>query len=175
MGVGWLIFLSPSSKKATQSANKQATYTCGEGQTYCTHVCQPQLYQKQSGGGSLVGARRPTTEHVNRKHKSKTPPQKTIRHRQKQPNNNGQHSRFSSLDCSSITDKTPGHYSCCAQCNIVTLGRRLLIQPSAVGNRSLMWPYHITGTPGCSTPLCSALYTAHRVGKCRGLSRSRSA
>ena len=42
-----------------------------------------------------------------------------------------------------------------AQCNIVTLGRRLPIQPSAVGNRSLMWPYHITRTPGCSTPLCS--------------------
>ena len=37
-----------------------------------------------------------------------------------------------------------------AQCNNVTLGRRLPIQPSAVGNRSLMWPYHITGTPGCS-------------------------
>ena len=39
-----------------------------------------------------------------------------------------------------------------AQCNNVALGRRLPIQPSAVGNRSLMWPYHITGTPRCSTP-----------------------
>ena len=39
-----------------------------------------------------------------------------------------------------------------AQCNLVTLGRRLPLQPSAVGNRSLMWAYHITGTPGCSTP-----------------------
>ena len=26
---------------------------------------------------------------------------------------------------------------------------------TAEGDRSLMWPYHITGTPGCSTPLCS--------------------
>ena len=43
-------------------------------------------------------------------------------------------------------------YFSCAQCNIVTLGSRLPIQPSAVGDRSLMWPYHITGTPGCSTP-----------------------
>ena len=34
----------------------------------------------------------------------------------------------------------------------VTLGIRPPIQPSAVGDRSLMWPYHITGTPGCSTP-----------------------
>ena len=46
----------------------------------------------------------------------------------------------------------PEHYSCCAQCNNVTLGSRPPIQPSAVGDRSLMWPYHITGTPGCSTP-----------------------
>ena len=51
-----------------------------------------------------------------------------------------------------VTDMTPEHYFCCAQCNIVTLGRRLPLQPSAVGNRSLMWPCHITGTPGCSTP-----------------------
>ena len=51
-----------------------------------------------------------------------------------------------------ITYMTPVHYSCCAQCNLVTLGIRLPIQPSAVGNRSLMWPYHITGTQGCSTP-----------------------
>ena len=36
--------------------------------------------------------------------------------------------------------------------NLVTLGRRLPSQPSAVGNKSLMWPYHITRTPGCSTP-----------------------
>ena len=42
-----------------------------------------------------------------------------------------------------------------AQCNNVTLGGRLPIQPSAVGNRSLMWPYHTTGTTECSTPLCS--------------------
>ena len=41
---------------------------------------------------------------------------------------------------------------CPTQCNLVTLGIRLPIQPSALGNRSLMWPYHITGTPGCSTP-----------------------
>ena len=39
-----------------------------------------------------------------------------------------------------------------AQCNIVTLGRRLPIQPSAVVNRSLMSSYHTTRTPGCSTP-----------------------
>ena len=61
----------------------------------------------------------------------------------------------------SITHVTPVHYSCCAQCNLVTLGIRLPIQPSAVGNRSLMWPYHITGTPGCSTPLCSVPLTLH--------------
>ena len=24
-----------------------------------------------------------------------------------------------------------------------------------------MWPYHITGTPGCSTPLCSVPLTLH--------------
>ena len=48
-----------------------------------------------------------------------------------------------------------------AQCNNVTLGRRLPIQPSAVENKSLMWPYHITGTPGCSTPLCSVPHTLH--------------
>ena len=29
------------------------------------------------------------------------------------------------------------------------------LQPQAEGNKSLMWPYHNTGTPGCSTPLCS--------------------
>ena len=52
----------------------------------------------------------------------------------------------------SITYMTPVHYFCCAQCNDVTLGRRPPIQPTAVGDRSLMWPYHITGTPGCSTP-----------------------
>ena len=44
------------------------------------------------------------------------------------------------------------HHGCFAQCNHVTLGRRPPIQPSAVGDRSLMWPCHITGTPGCSTP-----------------------
>ena len=55
----------------------------------------------------------------------------------------------------------PEHYSCCAQCNNVTLGSRPPIQPSAVGDRSLMWPYHITGTPGCSTPLCSVPLTLH--------------
>ena len=43
-------------------------------------------------------------------------------------------------------------YLCFAQCNIVALGVRPPIQPSAVGDRSLMWPRHITGTPGCSTP-----------------------
>ena len=48
-----------------------------------------------------------------------------------------------------------------AQCNLVTLGRRLPLQPSAVGNKSLMWPYHITRTPGCSTPLCSVPLTLH--------------
>ena len=53
---------------------------------------------------------------------------------------------------SSITNMTPVHCFCCAQCNNVTLGRRPPIQPSAVGDRSLMWSYHITGTPGCSTP-----------------------
>ena len=47
------------------------------------------------------------------------------------------------------------HHGCFAQCNIVTLGVRPPIQLSAVRDRSLMWPYHITGTPGCSTPLCS--------------------
>ena len=60
-----------------------------------------------------------------------------------------------------ITYMTLEHYFCCAQCNNVTLGRRLPIQPSAVGNRSLMWPYHITRTPGCSTPLCSVPLTLH--------------
>ena len=49
----------------------------------------------------------------------------------------------------------PAHHFCCSQCNIVALGRRSPIQPSAVGDGSLMWPRHITGTPGCSTPLCS--------------------
>ena len=69
------------------------------------------------------------------------------------------------LRASFFTDMTPEHFFCCAQCNIVTLGRRLPLQPSAVGNRSLMWPYHITGTPGCSTPLMQvALNTAPRVG-----------
>ena len=47
------------------------------------------------------------------------------------------------------------------QCNNVTLGRRLPIQPSAVGNKSLMWPDHITRTPGCSTPPCSVPLTLH--------------
>ena len=40
----------------------------------------------------------------------------------------------------------------CTQCNLVTLGRRLPLQLAAVGNKSLMWSYHITRTPGCSTP-----------------------
>ena len=53
---------------------------------------------------------------------------------------------------SDFTYMTPVHYFCCTRCNLVTLGIRLTIQPSAVGNRSLMWPHHITGTPGCSTP-----------------------
>ena len=52
-----------------------------------------------------------------------------------------------------------------AQCNIVTLGRRLPLQPSAVENRSLMWPYHITGTPGCST---SKVDNQHSWGNDRG-------
>ena len=34
-----------------------------------------------------------------------------------------------------FTYMTPEHYFCCAQCNIVTLGRRLPIQPSAVGRQ----------------------------------------
>ena len=55
----------------------------------------------------------------------------------------------------------PEHYFCCAQCNDVTLGVRPPIQLSAVGDRSLMWPRHITGTPGCSTPLCSVPLTLH--------------
>ena len=55
----------------------------------------------------------------------------------------------------------PEHYFCCAQCNNVTLGRRPPIQPSAVEDRSLMWPYHIAGTPGCSTPQCSVPLTLH--------------
>ena len=40
----------------------------------------------------------------------------------------------------------------CTQCNLVTLGRRLPLQLAAVGNKSLMWSYHITRTSGCSTP-----------------------
>ena len=53
---------------------------------------------------------------------------------------------------------TNNHHHCltpvltCTQCNLVTLGRRLPLQPSSVGNKSLMWSYHITRTPGCSTP-----------------------
>ena len=56
---------------------------------------------------------------------------------------------------------TPVHCFCCAQCNLVTLGIRLPIQPSAVGNRSSMWSYHITGTPGCSTP---KVHNQHSLG-----------
>ena len=32
------------------------------------------------------------------------------------------------------------------------IGRKAPHTASAVGDRSLTWPYHITGTPGCSTP-----------------------
>ena len=32
------------------------------------------------------------------------------------------------------------------------LGRTAPLTASVVGDRSLMWAYHITGTPGCSTP-----------------------
>ena len=35
------------------------------------------------------------------------------------------------------------------------LGYAALLSASAVGDRSLMWVCHITGTPGCSTALCS--------------------
>ena len=35
------------------------------------------------------------------------------------------------------------------------LGHTAPLTASAVGERSLMWVYHITGTPGCSTLLCS--------------------
>ena len=37
-----------------------------------------------------------------------------------------------------------------SQGNLVTLGKRPPLQLSAVGDRSLMWVCHITGTPGCS-------------------------
>ena len=73
--------------------------------------------------------------------------------------------------------RTPFHHCLtpvltCTQCNIVALGRRLPTLPSAVGNKSLMWPYHNTGTPGCTTPLCSVPLILH-TGKviradCRG-------
>ena len=35
------------------------------------------------------------------------------------------------------------------------IGHTASLTALAEGDRSLMWPYHITGTPGCSTPLCS--------------------
>ena len=61
--------------------------------------------------------------------------------------------------CRPFPTSLPSHIHHCltpaqrhAQCNNVTLGSRLPIQPSAVVNRSLMWPHYITGTPGCSTP-----------------------
>ena len=58
------------------------------------------------------------------------------------------HSITAQHQCAQVRD----NLICFAQGNFVTLGVRLPIQPSAVGDRSLMWPYHITGTPGCSTP-----------------------
>ena len=50
--------------------------------------------------------------------------------------------------CTQVRD----HLICFAQGNFVTLGVRSLLTASALGDRSLMWAYHITGTPGCSTP-----------------------
>ena len=80
-----------------------------------------------------------------RQHKQPTTPYNTQTHIQHTINFTALHQRTQARDC----------HSCCAQCNHVTLGVRPPIQLSAVGDRSLMWPYHITGTPGCSTPLCS--------------------
>ena len=57
------------------------------------------------------------------------------------------------------------HHSCFAQCNFRYIGHTASLTASAVGDRSLMWAYHITGTPGCITLQYSALHTAHRVGK----------
>ena len=53
---------------------------------------------------------------------------------------------------SPIHHSPPEHYFCYAQYNNITLSIQPPIQLSAVGDRSLIWPRHIAGTPGCSTP-----------------------
>ena len=63
--------------------------------------------------------------------------------------------------CPYTTSRQPSIHRCLtpalthSQCNLVTLGKRPPLQLSAVGDGSLMWVCHITGTPGCSTPVCS--------------------
>ena len=103
-----------------------------------------------------------TTTHNNTQQQQDTTTQQqhtTTRHNNTQQHNNNttttpqQHNNNTTTTHNNTTTITAfHHHGCCAQCNNVTLGVRPPIQPSAVGNKSLMWPYHITRTPGCSTP-----------------------
>ena len=55
-----------------------------------------------------------------------------------------------SLPYTNATCKKPPRLFCPMQPR--NIGHTASLTASAVGDRSLMWAYHITGTPGCSTP-----------------------